>query len=152
MKKVILAIGTGLGAGYAPLCPGTLGTLWGVIIYFWIGVITTNLLWYLGVVLGILILGVWVAGECEFFLEKKDHPAIVIDEVGGFLVGMIGISFSPLFLVLGFILFRIFDIVKPFRIDRLHRLPAGWGIMADDLAAGVLTNLFLRVLISMFGW
>lgn len=152
MKKVILAIGTGLGAGYLPLCPGTLGTLWGVVIYGWIGILTTNLLWSIAVALGILFLGVWIGGECELFLKKKDHPAIVIDEVGGFLVGMIGIPLSLSFLALGFILFRVFDIVKPFRIDKLHRLPAGWGIVTDDLAAGVLTNLFLRILISMFGW
>jgi len=152
MKKIILAIGTGLGAGYIPFFPGTVGTLWGVVIYLLFQAITDNLMWYTAITLCILIIGVWTSGKCEVILKDKDHRSIVIDEIGGFLVGMIGISFSPFSLFLGFVFFRLFDITKPFYIYKLQNLPAGWGIVADDLAAGALANIFLRIIFSMFNW
>lgn len=152
MKKIILAIGTGLGAGYIPVFPGTVGTLWGVAIYLWLQLITTNPIWHTIVALSILIVGILISGKCEEILGNKDHQSIVIDEIGGFLIGMIGISYSPFSLFLGFILFRIFDIVKPFHINKLRHLPAGWGVVTDDLAAGILTNIFLRIVFSMLNW
>ena len=152
MKKVVLALGTGLGAGYVPLCPGTVGALWGVVIYLLVRSATPNFWWHLSITLGVLIAGVWISGVCEKILGGKDHRRIVIDEVGGFLVGMIALPFSPFFLVVGFLLFRLFDIIKPFRIRRLQSLPGGLGIVADDVAAGLLTNLFLRIIIGMVGW
>ena len=152
MRKVILAIGTGLGAGYVPLFPGTVGSGWGVVIYLLILLTSPDLLWRCIITLLVLIAGVWVSGKCEKILKTKDHQSIVIDEAGGFLVSMIGIPFSPLFLFLGFVFFRLFDITKPFHIDKLQRLNGGWGIVADDVAAGLLANLFLHILISMTGW
>ena len=149
MKKIILAIGTGLGVGYFPFFPGTVGSLWGVLIYLLVGLFTISIWWHLSIAIGVILLGVWVSKKCEKILGKKDHPSIVIDEIAGFLVCMIGIPFSPIFLILGFVLFRLFDIVKPFHIDKLQNLPGGWGIVTDDLAAGLLANLFLRALISM---
>jgi len=152
VKKVILALGTGLGVGYFPFCPGTVGSLWGVVIYLLIWLVTSSLWWQFVITVFILMAGVWICGRCEKVLKNKDHRSIVIDEVGGFLVSLIGFSFSIFFLFLGFIFFRLFDIIKPFRIDRLQHLPGGWGIVADDVAAGLLANLFLRILISMAGW
>lgn len=152
MKKIILVMGTGLGAGFLPLCPGTIGSLWGVMIYLGITLTISNFFFYLTITLAILLLGVWIAGKCENYLKKKDHQAIVIDEIGGFLVGMMGISFSFPALALGFIFFRLFDIVKPFHMEKLHNFPGGWGIVTDDIVAGLLTNIFLRALFSMLGW
>ena len=152
MKKLILAIGTGLGVGYSPFFPGTIGSLWAVGIYVVLGLITRNLIWQLIVISVVFTLGVWVSGKCESFLQKKDHSAIVIDEIAGMLVALAGIGYSVYFVLLGFIFFRLFDIVKPFHIEKLQKLKSGWGVMIDDLAVGFLTNLFLRALISMLGW
>ena len=97
-------------------------------------------------------LAIWISGTGEEYLGKKDSSAIVIDEMGGFLVAMFLVPFSLRILMLGFILFRAFDILKPFRIDRIQSLPRGWGVVGDDLAAGILTNVLLHVSRSMFGW
>jgi len=151
MKKIVLAIGTGFGAGYIPFFPGTVGTLWGVLIcilLWWVA----SFWWQLGIVIFFIFLGVWIGGECEKIFKNKDHHFIVIDEIEGFLVSMIGFPLSPLFLFLGFIFFRLFDIIKPFKIDKLQNLPGGWGIALDDVAAGILANILLRVIISMAGW
>lgn len=152
MRRVVLALGTGLGVGYVPFCPGTAGTLWGVLIYILVWPAVSNLLWHLIIAVFVLFLGVWVGGKCEKTLKDKDHRFIVIDEVGGFLFTVAGFPFSPTFLVFGFILFRLFDIIKPFHMGRLQNLPGGWGVVLDDVAAGLLANVLLRVLISMAGW
>lgn len=152
MKKTVLAIGTGLGAGYVPFCPGTVGTLWGVLICSLVWTFFPHPLWQAGVSLFFLALAVWTGTECEKFFKNKDHRFIVIDEISGFLVAMVGLAPSPLFIGLGFIFFRLFDILKPFKIERLQKLKGGWGITLDDIAAGLLANIFLRVVISMAGW
>ncbi|MBE0478237.1 phosphatidylglycerophosphatase A [Candidatus Aerophobetes bacterium] len=152
MKRVFLAIGTGFGAGYVPFFPGTAGTLWGVLIYILISSATPIIWWHLFVAIFVIFLGVWVSGECEKILKDKDHRFIVIDEIGGFLIAMLGLPVSPLFLVSGFIFFRLFDMIKPFYINKLQKLPGGWGVVLDDAAAGLLANIFIRVVISMFGW
>lgn len=152
MRKLLLAIGTGLGAGYIPYCPGTVGTLWGVLIYIVLSAITFNLWWHIAVTLGVILLGMWISGRCERILKDRDHSSIVIDEIGGYLVAMIGISFSVPFLVLGFLLFRLLDIAKPFRIEKLQNYSGGWAVVLDDVAAGVLANILLRIMISMLGW
>ena len=152
MKKIVLALGTGLGAGYSPFIPGTIGSLWGVILYLLIWAISPNFLSQAVVLIIIFGMGIWISGKCEEYLKVKDHHCIVIDEVAGFLVSVFFFPFSFRFLIIGFILFRLFDIAKPFKIDKIGKLPKGWGIMLDDLAAGVLANIVLRVIASMAGW
>ncbi len=152
MKKVILAIGTGLGVGYSPFIPGTIGSLWGVILYLLIWAVFPGFLSQAAVLIIILGAGIWISGKCEEYLKVKDSSRIVIDEVGGFLMSMLFFPFSWRFLIIGFILFRLFDMIKPFKIDRIGKLPKGWGVMLDDLGAGVLANLVLWVIISMMGW
>jgi phosphatidylglycerophosphatase A len=98
--------------------------------------------------IGLLVLlavGVWVAGEAEKIIGRKDPAPIVIDEIVGILVTycMLPIHILPLFL--GFVLFRLFDIVKP--VPLLERLPGGWGILLDDLLAGLLAQGGVRLLL-----
>ena len=145
-------MGTGLGVGYSPFIPGTIGSLWGVILYLLIWRVSPHFLSQAVVLIIILGVGIWISGKCEKYLKVKDHSCIVIDEVGGFLMSMLFFPFSLRFLIIGFILFRLFDIIKPFKIGRIGKLSQGWGIMLDDVAAGVLANLLLRVIISMAGW
>jgi len=152
MKKLVTILGTGLGAGYIPFAPGTVGTLLGVILYLILIKISPFYLSYLIAIIVFWGLGVWISGKCEDYLKEKDDEVIVIDEIAGFLITMFLIPFSFRFILLGFIFFRAFDILKPFKIEKIQKLPGGWGIMGDDLAAGILSNIMLHISISMFGW
>ncbi len=147
-----LLLATGFGIGYLPKVPGTLGTLVAVILYLVFRKILPGPLSY-GIMLALFSgMAIWISGTAEKYLGKKDSSAIVIDEMAGFLLAMFLVPFSVRMLILGFILFRALDILKPFRIDRIESLPGGWGVVGDDLAAGILTNILLHVSLSMFGW
>ncbi|MEA1963734.1 MAG: phosphatidylglycerophosphatase A [Candidatus Aerophobetes bacterium] len=150
--KLSVLLGTGLGAGYIPLVPGTIGTMEGVVFYLIFRKIFPHPLSYLLFLVVFNGIGVWVSGRCESYFKKRDASFIVIDEIGGFLITMFALPFSFRFTLLGFILFRVFDITKPFRIERIQRLPGGWGIMGDDIAAGILANVMLHIIQIMAGW
>ena len=141
----MVLLATGGYAGYIPVAPGTFGTLVAIPICY--------LLSRLGPVQAILFLliftgfAVWIAGEAERVFNKKDSRLIVIDEMAGFLVTLFLIPWSVKSMAVGFFLFRLIDIVKPFPIRRLERLPGGWGVVTDDLLAGVYANAILRVII-----
>jgi len=143
-KFIIKGVATFLGVGYLPLFPGTFGSLAGLGIYF---LIAKNLLVYLLVTVVLSCLGVICASEAEDLFSQKDSRYIVIDEVIGMLVSLLFLPYSLPTLVLGFFLFRLFDTLKPFPVARLQDLPSGWGVLADDLAAGFYTNITLQILV-----
>ncbi len=152
MKNWITFLGTGLGVGHIPLAPGTMGTLVGVVLYLIFSRILPHPLSYGIMMVVFTSFGIWISEKCEGYLREKDSKVIVIDEIDGFLITMFALPFSFRFILLGFILFRIFDILKPFKIERIQHLPGGWGIMGDDIAAGALANIVLHISRSMFGW
>lgn len=159
MRKIFILLGTMGGVGYVPILPGTAGTGIGVIIYLIFSKISKVFpgpflepLIYLIILLVFIGAGVWISGRCNQYFKGNDNSSIVIDEVGGFLITMFALPFSMRFLLLGFILFRTFDIAKPFKIEKIQKLPGGWGIMADDIAAGILANLVLQASRMMLGW
>lgn len=131
-RKLIVLLATGFGLGMLPKAPGTFGTLLGVILA---AIFPDNL--YL--VMAVSILGIWISQEAEQILEEHDCPNIVIDEIAGYLIA--AFNWHGYYLVAAFVLFRVFDIIKPPPIRQLQKLPGGIGVMADDLAAGLLTNL-----------
>ena len=145
-----MVIATGLGVGFAPVAPATVASfVVALLLIPAVGHVST-LAWGV-VVLALLPIAVWSSGEAEKTLGTDAKP-IVIDEVMGMLVGGFGVAMGsrPLVsLALLFVLFRIFDIWKPLGIDRSQKLPGGWGVVVDDVLAGVLTNVVLRVLV---GW
>ncbi len=97
------------------------------------------------------VFAVWVSGEAEKIFNKKDSGLIVIDEMAGLLVTMFLIPWNVKTLVTGFLLFRFMDIAKPFPIRRLEStLPGGWGVVGDDVLAGIYANAVLRVVIKLF--
>ena len=152
MKKLFLALGTVGGVGYVPVIPGTVGTLLGVVIYLLLSKIPFQPFSY-GIILAfVLAAGVWISARCNHYLEGNDNSSIVIDEVGGFLLTMFLLPSSFLFILLGFILFRAFDMTKPFKIEKIEKIRGGWGIMGDDILAGILANLVMQALRSMLGW
>lgn len=141
----MVLLATGGYAGYIPVVPGTFGTL--------VAIPLCYLLSRLGPVQAILFLliftgfAVWISGEAERVFNKKDSRLIVVDEMAGFLVTLFLIPWSTKSMAVGFFLFRLIDIAKPFPIRRLERLPGGWGVVTDDLLAGVYANAILRVII-----
>jgi len=136
-------------SGFFPIAPGTVGSLAAFAIYFPL-LLYGNWQIYLAVVIFVSLIGVWAAGRAEIDSGIVDPSFVVIDEVAGQLATLFLIPFSWPAAVLGFLLFRMMDIVKPFPAGRAEHLPGGWGIMTDDLIAGVYANLILRGI--LFGW
>jgi phosphatidylglycerophosphatase A len=97
-----------------------------------------------GVIILLLIgLGVWASGHAETLLDEKDASAIVIDEIVGMFLTYFSLRMTLTSLPIGFVFFRLFDILKP--IPALERIPGGWGVMLDDLCAGIMANLCTRI-------
>ena len=148
-EKCVVLLATGCYAGYVPVVPGTLGTL--------VAIPLSYLLSRVSPVLRILFLclftgfAVWMSGEAEKVFNEKDSGLIVIDEMAGFLVALFLIPWSVKSVVIGFFLFRLIDIAKPFPIRILEsKLPGGWGVVGDDLLAGIYVNTILRVITCFF--
>lgn len=141
-KGLITFIASGFGLGYIPKAPGTFGTVLGVVLAFFI---PDNLLF----VTGVSVFGVWVSNEAEIILEEHDSPKIVIDEIAGFLIATY--SWQGYYSIAAFILFRVFDILKPWPLKNLQKLPGGLGIMVDDIVAGLLANISLILITYIFG-
>jgi len=140
-KRLVLMFASGFGAGLAPKASGTFGTFAGLLI----AVLVADSIFLIAVV---SVLGTWIAHEAEVLLGEHDSPRIVVDEIAGFLIA--AYMLHGYYLVAAFVLFRAFDILKPFPINRLQKLPGGLGIMADDLAAGFLTNMVIRMAVYIF--
>jgi len=134
-------------AGYFPLAPGTAGTLVGVGLILLMGGVSPFWLTVLSTVL--FVLGAQACDRARQFFQKPDDGRIVIDEVVGYMVTMIGIPTESYFLVFGFLIFRFFDVVKfePAKYFDV-KLKNGWGVMADDLIAGLYSNLILRLVLK----
>ena len=143
-------ISSGIFTGYFPVARGTFSSLVVIILYFLLKVyLDFNRIW---VFLPFLyFLGVWSASRCEVFWGK-DNGRIVIDEFVGMLVAVVFLPLNFTIACIGFFLFRAFDIFKPPPIRGLENLPRGWGVMTDDLVAGVYTNMVLRLIIYIFPW
>ncbi|MEK7284190.1 MAG: phosphatidylglycerophosphatase A [Acidobacteriota bacterium] len=141
-------VATLFGAGRSPIVPGTVGTLAAMPL----AIAAQRFLpawWFLAAAAGLALLGVWVSGVAARDLGRHDPGPVVIDEAAGIFVTLL---FQPpgartfLFYSLGFVLFRAMDIIKPPPARSAERLPGGWGIVMDDLIAGVYANLALRLL------
>jgi phosphatidylglycerophosphatase A len=149
VRLLAVWIATGFGIGRLPYAPATWASL--AVALVLLPLASSLDPWIVGgVALLVAGLGVWSAGEAEKSLGTDAKP-IVIDEVAGMLVGICGVPMgkSPLLtLTLLFVLFRFFDIAKPLGIGRSQSLPGGWGVVLDDVLAGIATNAALRVLVS----
>jgi len=140
-------IAFGGGSGLAPKAPGTFGSLAAIPLYLLLAPLAPII--YFFVTLALLFLGVWACARTERDLGVHDHPGIVWDEVVGMLVTLFLAPAGWVWLLIGFGLFRLFDIWKPFPIGWLNAHgKGGWGIMLDDVAAGVAAAVCLQV----FAW
>jgi phosphatidylglycerophosphatase A len=149
MNHFFLFLATGFGVGYSPVAPGTLGTLIAILIYYFLSEIPSPL--YEITLIGFFFLSVWVSENAERLFGKKDDQRIVIDEIIGFLITMLWVPKTIRFVMIGFFLFRVFDILKPFPIRRLEkRFKGGFGVVLDDVAAGVYVNVVLQIISYYF--
>jgi phosphatidylglycerophosphatase A len=134
----------GFGAGLAPFAPGTFGSLVGLGIALALAPLGFG--WNLAATLAAVVAGIWICGESARRLGVHDHPAIVWDEVAGMMIAMLAAPDSWWGAVLAFVLFRIFDIAKPWPIREIvHGMRGGAGIMLDDVLAGVFAALGLML-------
>lgn len=139
----------GLGTGASPYAPGTVGTLLGIPLVY---LLSNWSLWmYLAVSAALIIIGVWVCDRTSRDIGVHDHGGIVIDEVAGYLVSMVAVPVNPWTLAAAFLIFRLFDIVKPWPIGWLdRRVKGGFGIMIDDLLAGLYSLGVMWVMIWLY--
>jgi len=145
MRHFIPLLATGLGVGYSPIAPGTLGTLITIPIYYFLSNIPSPL--YELTLLTFFFFSVWISENAEIFFGKRDDQRIVIDEMMGFLITMLWVPRTILFIIMGFFLFRFFDIFKPFPIRRLEaKCSGGFGVVLDDMIAGVYSNIILQII------
>lgn len=142
MRNINFLIATFFGIGKIPFAPGTWASLAAAPL-FWL--LVDRPLVLAGVLVAIYFGGVYFAGEYEKQIGEKDPSSAVIDEVLGVGVAMVGIPKQLPFVIMAVILFRLFDIWKPYPIHRLEKLPKGWGIMSDDLLAGIYANAWIQV-------
>jgi phosphatidylglycerophosphatase A len=148
-ERWIKFLATGFGSGLAPWAPGTAGTLVGIPLYLLFSVLPWPV--WLITVLAFTALAWHVADEAERLFGRRDAQCIVIDEIAGLQWTLFWVAPTVLHVVLGFLLFRLFDILKPFPARFFQdKLPGGFGVVADDLAAGVYGSLVLQILIRWF--
>jgi phosphatidylglycerophosphatase A len=141
-------IATGAGAGFAPVAPGTLGAIEGVIIFFIFNALANNsaslaprlsVALFIAINVALFIIGVWASSRACEICALEDPGQVVIDEVSGQLIALVPLIAAPSVagILVAFLLFRLFDIFKPYPIRKLERLRAGLGVMADDALAGI---------------
>jgi phosphatidylglycerophosphatase A len=144
----IVFLATGFYIGNIPFAPGTVGTILGLPLCFLLGLLKLPLA--LVCTMLFILIAIWISHIAEKRLKKKDPGCIVIDEIAGMAVTLIGLPFNLTTGLSGFIIFRILDISKPFPIRALEKhLPGGLGVVADDVIAGIMANLILRVIIHI---
>ena len=146
--NAVMFLATGFYIGNLPFAPGTFGSLIGLPLCFALtGISLAPAM--LGTLFFILF-AVCIADAAEKILKQNDPGCIVIDEIAGMMVTLIGLPFNPITVLIGFIIFRILDILKPFPIRNLDKqIPGGLGVVADDVAAGIIANLLLRIIIHI---
>lgn len=146
LDRFTLVLATGFGSGYFPVASGTAGSAVGVA-FFWL---IHGLPWfvYLALTICVVVAGIPISTRAEKIFGEKDSGKIVIDEIAGQLIALFGAPFTFWPVVGGFLLFRLFDIWKPFR--RVENLPGGLGVMLDDVLAGLCALAVLQTLLLIF--
>ncbi|HAD80941.1 MAG: hypothetical protein A2509_12390 [Candidatus Edwardsbacteria bacterium RIFOXYD12_FULL_50_11] len=145
-NKIALILASGFGSGYSPIAPGTAGSLLALVIWW----LAPPFLWVSALLLALsLFLGVWSATQAE----KKwghDNGKIVIDEVAGMWISLLFLPKTWVVFLIAFFMFRAMDIIKPLGARQIQKLPGGWGVVADDVLAGIYTNVLGQIVIMIF--
>ncbi len=143
-RRPVQFLAFGFGSGLFPRAPGTAGTLAAIPLYWLIA--DWGLVWYTAVVLVAALLGIWICGAASRELNVHDHPGIVWDEFVGYWITLWAVPVDWVWMLAGFVVFRVLDIAKPWPISYLDRkVKGGFGIMIDDILAGVMACATLHV-------
>lgn len=145
MDTLALFIASAGYVGFVRVAPGTFGSAAALVLYWMLaraGLLGAEA----AVIAGLFFVGLWAATAAERALARSDPGPVVIDEVVGMLLALAWLPVTLPGAVLGFVLFRVLDVIKPFPAARCERLPGGLGIMADDAVAGIYANLALRAI------
>jgi phosphatidylglycerophosphatase A len=146
--RTVVFLATGLYAGNLPFAPGTFGSVIGLVPAFFLAGLNLPLVFVC--VLVFVFFAVWIAQQAEQILKQKDPGCIVIDEIVGMIITLMGLPFNLKTALLGFALFRILDILKPPPVRTAEkRLTGGIGVVADDVIAGILANILLRIILMV---
>ncbi len=150
-QLIIKFLASGFYTGYFPVAPGTIGSLVGILVCFLLQDVPFTT--YAIVVILTLIAGIYISGEAEKIYQAKDSSHIVIDEIAGIFFTFIYLPKGISFLLAGFVAFRFFDILKPFPIRLIdEKIKGGWGIMFDDVLAGIYASILIRLIGWWTGW
>lgn len=147
LNQIYKFIATGFGTGYSPIIPGTIGSLLGVSVFFLLKYLGLSLPIWIIICILLFFVGVITATHAEKLFNKKDSRKIVIDEIVGCIIFLLFIPNTKWCIIVGFIIYRILDIIKPFPAESSQRLPGGWGIMMDDLIVSVYTVIIINLFI-----
>jgi phosphatidylglycerophosphatase A len=142
-NPIATAIATGLGSGYSPFAPGTAGSAVGLLLFWPVALLP--LAWQAALTAAVFAAGVAAASHLARRLGIEDPGVVVIDEVVGMWITLLALPLTPFTAAVGFFAFRAMDVWKPWPARQLEHLHGGWGIMADDVMAGVYANLLVRV-------
>jgi len=149
-QAAVMFLATACYVGRIPVAPGTFGSLLAILPCYLMSDLPFTVTF--GIIFAFIGLAVWVAKAAEEILRVQDPGCIVIDEVAGMMVTLAGLPFDVLTVVSGFIVFRILDIIKPFPIRTAERhFSGGVGVVLDDVIAGVMANVLLRIIWTLFG-
>ena len=149
-QQTVLFFSTGFYSGYIPFAPGTFGTLTALPLCYLLSICSWGAAAV--IIIAVILLAIWLADSSEKLINKKDPGCIVIDEIAGMLVTLAGLPFNFFTVAMGFVFFWLLDIFKPFPIRYLERkIPGGAGIVVDDLVAGIIANITLRIIVYIIG-
>jgi len=138
---------TGFYSGFSPIVPGTVGSLVGLLIYLIPGVENIYILGPLSIIF--FFIGVFTSSRLEKQLGE-DPSIVVIDEIVGMWISLFFLPKNPVIYIGAFVLFRVFDIVKPSPARQVERYKGGWGIMLDDVFAGIYANIVMQIMLLIF--
>jgi len=144
-SAVAALVATGLGSGYAPVAPGTAGSLVGLALFWPLSHL--GLTAQLAATAVLFFAGVKSSAMLAARVGRKDPGLVVVDEVAGMWITLLLLPSTPAVAALGFLAFRALDVLKPYPARQLEALPGGWGIMCDDVMAGVYANLVVRIVL-----
>lgn len=142
LERVIIIIATGCYIGYIPIASGTFGSVIGLVLYLFLFSLGT--VSFLVITIILFSIGIIVANRAEVIFKQKDPCFIVIDEIVGMLVSLSMLPYNIFIVGMAFLLFRIIDIIKPF--PHIENISGGLGVMLDDIVAGILTNIIIRII------
>ena len=146
MIRLAFAIATVFKAGYIPIAPGTVGSIIGLLV-FWLIKDYASFTIEMFVAVALFFAGVWASTIVEQVLERHDPGVVIVDEVVGMLVALMLLPPTITVMFLAFLLFRVFDIIKPYPARWCEQLSRGWGIMMDDVVAGLYVNVLIHIIL-----